>query len=75
MRRFREREKNEFVTFMGASTTVDDEGRITEYMKRGEIVVNVHNIGVFYDHTIFIMGHKIRVMETMDEILDKLNGR
>ena len=64
-----------FVRFMGAATDIDDDGRITDYVPRGEVVVNVMQIGAVYDHTLLIMGHKIRVMETMDEIMKKLKVR
>ena len=61
-----------FVTFMGASIDIDDDGRITEYKPRGEIEINVGRINAFYDHTILTGGHKIRVMETREEILKKI---
>ena len=64
-----------FVRFMGAATDIDDDGRIVEYTPRGEVVINVMQIGAVYDHTLLIMGHKIRVMETMDEIMKKLKAR
>ena len=63
-----------FVEFQGAVMDVDDDGKI-DYAPRGRIVVNISNIGAVYDHTIVIMGHKIRVMETLDEIVKKLSGR
>ena len=63
-----------FVEFQGAVMDVDDDGKI-DYAPRGRIVVNISNIGAVYDHTIVIMGHKIRVMETLDEIVKKLKGR
>ena len=61
-----------FVTLMGAATDIDDEGKIIDYAPRGEVVINVAQIGAVYDHTIIIMGHKIRVMETLEEIRRKL---
>jgi len=61
-----------FVTLMGAATDIDDDGKIIEYEPRGEVVINVAQIGAVYDHTIIIMGHKIRVMETLEEIKAKL---
>ena len=63
-----------FVSFMGAATDIDDDGRITEYIPRGEVVINVAQISAVYEHTIIIMGHKIRVMETLEEIKAKLKA-
>ena len=63
-----------FVTFQGAVTDVDDDGAV-DYAPRGEICVNVSQIAAFYNHTILVMGRKIRVMESMDEIRRKLSGR
>ena len=63
-----------FVEFRGALTDVDDDGAI-DYAPRGEVFVNVGQVAAFYDHTICIMGRKIRVMETLDEIRRKLTGR
>ena len=58
-----------FVSFMGAATDIDDDGRITEYIPRGEVVINVAQICAIYEHTVIVMGHKIRVMESVDEIV------
>ena len=35
-------------------------------------MVNVEQIGAVYDHTIVIMGHKIRVMESLEEIMERI---
>lgn len=64
-----------FVTFMGAAGEIDDDGKILEYTPRGEVVINVGRINAVYDHTILTGGHKIRVMETLDEIRQKIGGR
>jgi hypothetical protein len=64
-----------FVTLMGASTEIDDDGKIIGYVPRGEIVVNVGLINAVYDHTILTGGQKIRVMETLEEIRRKIRGR
>ena len=61
--------------FQGAATEIDDDGRIIGYIPRGEIIVNVALINAAYDHTILTGGHKIRVMETLEEIRHKLGGR
>lgn len=64
-----------FETFEGAATEIDDDGKIIGYVPRGEIVVNVGLINAFYDHTILTGGHKIRVMETLEEIRRKIRWR
>jgi len=64
-----------FVSFMGAATDIDDDGKITEYVPRGEVVINIAQIGAVYDHTIVIMGHKIRVMENLADIKARLGAR
>lgn len=64
-----------FVTFTGATTEIDDDGRIIGYVPRGDIVVNVALVNAAYDHTILTGGHKVRVMETLEEIRRKLEGR
>lgn len=66
---------NEFIKFQGAIMDVDDEGRIVDYVPRGEILINAAQICAAYDHTIMVMGHKIRVMESLEEITQKLRGR
>lgn len=64
-----------FVNFTGATTEIDDDGRIIGYVPRGDIVVNVALVNAAYDHTILTGGHKVRVMETLEEIRRKLAGR
>lgn len=60
-----------FVRFMGASYTTDgDETKI--YHPIGEVYVNPSLVSGFYDHTILISGCKIRVMEDLNEITEKL---
>jgi uncharacterized protein YlzI (FlbEa/FlbD family) len=51
----------------------EDNGRVT-YSPWDTIVVNMDQIGAAYDHTIVIMGHKIRVMESLDEIMERIGG-
>ena len=63
-----------FVSFMGAATDIDDDGKIVEYTPRGKVVINVGRINAIYDHTILTGGHKIRVMETLEEIQWKIRG-
>ena len=64
-----------FEQFMGASTEIDDDGKILEYTPRGKVLINVARINAIYDHTILTGGHKIRVMETLEEIRRKIQGR
>ena len=64
-----------FVNFTGATTEIDDDGRIIGYVPRGDIVVNIALVNAAYDHTILTGGHKVRVMETLEEIRRKLAGR
>ena len=64
-----------FILCHGAQTEYDDEGKPVGYTPRDDIIVNVEQIGAAYDHTLIIMGHKIRVMETMDTIKEKLGVR
>ncbi len=64
-----------FVSFMGAAIDIDDDGKIVDYVPRGEVVINVARINAVYDHTILTGGHKIRVMETLEEIREKIGGR
>lgn len=56
-----------FLSFQGAAVEYDDDGRLS-YLPRGEVVVNVGRIGAYYDHTLLIEGHKIRVMDTVSQI-------
>lgn len=63
-----------FVKFRGATMVVDDDGRV-EYTPRDDVVINVSQICAFYDHTIIVMGHKIRVMETFEDIKARLRVR
>ena len=63
-----------FVQFQGALTDLDDDG-VIDYTPRGNVFVNVAQIAAFYDHTLVVMGRKIRVMETLDEIEQKITRR
>jgi uncharacterized protein YlzI (FlbEa/FlbD family) len=51
----------------------EDNGRVT-YSPWDTIVVNMDQIGAAYDHTIVIMGHKIRVMESLEEIMKRIGA-
>ena len=55
-----------FVEFRGAIKDGDD------YTDRGSIWINPALVAGFYDHTILIEGNKIRVMETADGIMERL---
>jgi hypothetical protein len=60
-----------FITLRGALMEVDDDGNVT-YSPRASIIVNRDQIGAIYEHTVVIMGHKIRVMESLEEIGKKI---
>ena len=62
------------VRFTGAHMDIDDDGHVT-YSPWDDVVINTAMICAVYDHTIVIMGHKIRVMGSMEEILEKIRGR
>ena len=63
-----------FIKFRGATMTIDDDGRV-DYTPRDDVVINAAQICAFYDHTIIVMGHKIRVMETFEDIKARLRVR
>ena len=74
-RKSQERQRVMLVSFMGAITDIDDDGRIIDYVPRGKVMINPERVSAAYDHTILTDGDKIRVMETMEEIQRKLTGR
>ena len=57
-----------FLVLQGANTTMDDDGLVVGHTPRGQVIINIRHIMAFYDNTIIVDGHKIRVMETADEI-------
>ena len=62
-----------FLKFTGASCKVADADHgQTQYVERGDIYINPDHICGFYDHTILILGNKIRVMETTEQIRERL---
>lgn len=61
-----------FVEFTGATGAADDDGKISDYVPRERITVNILRISGFYDHTILAEGRKIRVMETYAQIALKI---
>ena len=64
-----------FVEFQGASMDYDEEtGRLVDMVPRETILINAARIDGFYNHTILIEGRKIRVMESMVEIMKKIEG-
>ena len=65
-------EKVQFIEFQGAMASVDEDTNRLEYTPRGPIWIQAGNIGAYYDHTILLFGNKIRVMETAEEIREKL---
>lgn len=61
----------EMIRFRGASVEINDDGN-REYSDRGPIWINLDAVAGFYDHTILTQGHKIRVMEEIWQIGEKL---
>ena len=63
------------VTFEGAELSLsDDINHPFNYTPRGSITINMDRIDAYYDHTILVGGHKIRVMDTFDEIAEKIKS-
>ena len=66
---------DEFIEFMGASRVASEEDeKLWDYKPRGSIYINVDLIAAFYENTIIIDNHKIRVMETLDEIREAIRN-
>lgn len=63
-----------FVPFQGATMDFDDEGHLQDLVPRSTIMINILEIEGFYDHTILINGRKLRVMETLTEIRNKVEA-
>lgn len=61
---------HDLIEFRGA--TRDELAGQVEYTDRGPVWVNPGRVSCVYDHTILIDGHKIRVMETTDEIMNAI---
>ena len=59
------------IRFRGAKVTYNDDGE-KEYTDRGEIVLKEQAIIGYHDHTILMDRHTIFVMETLDEIAEKM---
>ena len=59
-----------FIRLTGARcTTVDDK---TVYTPRGDIYINRDQVVCFYDHTVIVAGHPIRVMDEEKELYRKI---
>lgn len=67
----RRKRADNFITLCGAMMDVDDDGNVT-YSPRASIIINKDQVGAIYEHTVVIMGHKIRVMESLEEIGKKI---
>lgn len=61
---------SKFVKFIGARVEMIDE--TAQYTPRDPIYINRDMASGFYDHVILTNGHKIHIMETLDEIAVKL---
>jgi len=59
------------IEFEGAAVEIDDDGTKI-YHPRGKIFIRLNLIQMFYDHTIVVYGTKIRVMDTVDQIREKV---
>lgn len=59
------------VRFTGASVKQADSGE-RQYSPRGPIYIRASKIVGFYDHTLLVGDHQIRVMETIEEIHRRL---
>ena len=58
--------------FIGAKMTLDDDGN-REYTERSPVWVRENGVIGFYDHCLILQqDHKITVMETFEEIRQKL---
>ncbi len=62
-----------FIRFHGASVKEDPDGS-TIYTERGPIDINSRQITGYYEHTILTTTNQIRVMETYEQIREKLEG-
>lgn len=61
----------EFIRFRGAYTSMNDDGK-KEYHEIGPVSIAPEHIVAYYDHTICTPFNKIRVMDSYDEIHEKL---
>lgn len=63
-----------YLRFTGAAArTADaDHDGLIQYVPRGDIYINPDHICGFYDNTILILGNKVRVMETTEQIREML---
>ena len=60
-----------FIKLEGATARKEDD-QLQYESRDSKISINVCRMDGYYDHTILIDGYKIRVMETFDEITQKL---
>lgn len=56
------------IRFQGAQIVNIKENGEREYRAQGPIWLRVEAIVGYYDHTVLVGGHKIRVMETAEQI-------
>ena len=68
-----ESDKPIFVELMGARLHEQDGERTYEPI--GPITISQDHLYAFYDHTLILGDVKIRVMESYDDIYNKLHGR
>jgi len=61
------------IRFTGANVTVSDDGE-REYTPRGPIWLRCEAIIGYYEHTVLVGGLKIWVMETAEQIGEKVRN-
>ena len=59
------------IEFEGAAVEMEDDGSKI-YHPRGRISIRANMIQMYYDHTVVVYGNRIRVMETYEEIKEKM---
>ena len=60
----------EYVRFVGARIETSDGAKVIT--PRGDIYINPERVNGFYDHVILVSGHKICVVDGIDEITKRL---
>ena len=61
-----------FIEFMGAKTDLDEYDGQTNYVPRGKIAIRLDEITAYYDHTIITREKRISVMDTYEEIKERI---
>ena len=61
-----------FIKLEGATAHKEDDQRLQYESRDSKISINLCRVDGYYDHTILIDGYKIRVMETYEQISQKI---